>query len=103
MRLTTYTDYSLRVLIYLGVQSGELVTIKQISDHYGISNNHLLKVVHQLGLQGFIETVRGRNGGVRLSRPASPILHSGGVRKRGKGMGPVPFIAPPEIAEQSPG
>jgi Rrf2 family transcriptional regulator, nitric oxide-sensitive transcriptional repressor len=81
MRLTTYTDYSLRVLIYLGVQSGKLVTIKQISEHYGISNNHLLKVVHQLGLLGFIETVRGRNGGLRLARPASQIVIGDVVRK----------------------
>jgi Rrf2 family nitric oxide-sensitive transcriptional repressor len=81
MRLTTYTDYSLRVLIYLGVQGDKLVTIKQISDHYGISNNHLLKVVHQLGLLGFIETVRGRNGGLRLARPASQIIIGDVVRK----------------------
>ena len=74
MRLTTYTDYSLRVLIYLGVRSDELVTIKQISDHYGISNNHLLKVVHQLGLQGFIETVRGGTAGFAL--PARPLRSS---------------------------
>jgi Rrf2 family transcriptional regulator, nitric oxide-sensitive transcriptional repressor len=81
MRLTTYTDYSLRVLIYLGIQRDELVTIKQISDHYGISNNHLLKVVHQLGLLGFVETVRGRNGGLRLARPASEIVIGDVVRK----------------------
>jgi Rrf2 family nitric oxide-sensitive transcriptional repressor len=80
MRLTTYTDYSLRVLIYLGVRRGELVTIKQISDHYGISNNHLLKVVHQLGLAGFVETIRGRNGGLRLARPASLIVIGDVVR-----------------------
>ena len=81
MRLTTYTDYSLRVLIFLGIKRNELVTIKQISDHYGISNNHLLKVVHQLGLLGFIETVRGRNGGLRLARPASEIVIGDVVRK----------------------
>ncbi|QQP91124.1 Rrf2 family transcriptional regulator [Skermanella sp. TT6] len=81
MRLTTYTDYSLRVLIYLGVRKEELVTIKQISDHYGISNNHLLKVVHQLGLMGFVETVRGRNGGLRLARPAAQIVIGDVVRK----------------------
>jgi Rrf2 family transcriptional regulator, nitric oxide-sensitive transcriptional repressor len=81
MRLTTYTDYSLRVLIFLGIKRNELVTIKQISDHYGISNNHLLKVVHQLGLLGFVETVRGRNGGLRLARPASEIVIGDVVRK----------------------
>jgi Rrf2 family nitric oxide-sensitive transcriptional repressor len=93
MRLTTYTDYSLRVLIYLGVQSDELVTIKQISDHYGISNNHLLKVVHQLGLLGFIDTVRGRNGGLRLARPASEIVIGDVVRKMEQDMALVHCFA----------
>jgi Rrf2 family nitric oxide-sensitive transcriptional repressor len=93
MRLTTYTDYSLRVLIYLGVQSGKLVTIKQISEHYGISNNHLLKVVHQLGLLGFIETVRGRNGGLRLARPASQIVIGDVVRKMEQDMALVECFA----------
>jgi Rrf2 family nitric oxide-sensitive transcriptional repressor len=94
MRLTTYTDYSLRVLIYLGVQSEKLVTIKQISEHYGISNNHLLKVVHQLGLLGFIETVRGRNGGLRLARPASQIVIGDVVRKMEQDMALVQCFAP---------
>jgi Rrf2 family nitric oxide-sensitive transcriptional repressor len=93
MRLTTYTDYSLRVLIYLGVQSEKLVTIKQISEHYGISNNHLLKVVHQLGLLGFIETVRGRNGGLRLARPASQIVIGDVVRKMEQDMALVHCFA----------
>ena len=93
MRLTTYTDYSLRVLIYLGVQSEKLVTIKQISEHYGISNNHLLKVVHQLGLLGFIETVRGRNGGLRLARPASQIVIGDVVRKMEQDMALVECFA----------
>jgi Rrf2 family nitric oxide-sensitive transcriptional repressor len=93
MRLTTYTDYSLRVLIYLGVQSDKLVTIKQISEHYGISNNHLLKVVHQLGLLGFIETVRGRNGGLRLARPASQIVIGDVVRKMEQDMALVHCFA----------
>jgi len=102
MRLTTYTDYSLRVLIYLGVRSDELVTIKQISDHYGISNNHLLKVVHQLGLQGFIETVRGRNGGLRLARPASQIVIGDVVRKMEQDMALVHCFASHESGEHGP-
>jgi Rrf2 family nitric oxide-sensitive transcriptional repressor len=93
MRLTTYTDYSLRVLIYLGVQNERLVTIRQISEHYGISNNHLLKVVHQLGLLGFIETVRGRNGGLRLARPASQIVIGDVVRKMEQDMALVECFA----------
>jgi len=66
MRLTTYTDYTLRTLIYLGSQPGRTSTIRDIADAYGISKNHLMKVVHQLGIAGLVETVRGRNGGLRL-------------------------------------
>ncbi|MFD1205933.1 MULTISPECIES: Rrf2 family transcriptional regulator [Sporosarcina] len=67
MRLTLYTDYSLRVLIYLGSrETGELSTVQEISDRYAISKNHLTKVVHELGKMGIVETVRGRGGGIRL-------------------------------------
>ena len=68
MRLTLYTDYSLRVLLYLGAKDPEeLSTIQNISDSYGISKNHLMKVTHELGKMGYIETVRGRGGGIRLA------------------------------------
>jgi Rrf2 family nitric oxide-sensitive transcriptional repressor len=66
MRLTLHTDYALRVLVHVGLQDGDLVTITEIADCYGISKNHLTKVVHQLGRSGFLETVRGKYGGVRL-------------------------------------
>lgn len=66
MRLTLHTDYALRVLVHVGLRQGELVTISEIADCYGISKNHLTKVVHQLGRSGFLETVRGKYGGVRL-------------------------------------
>lgn len=63
-----YTDYSLRVLIYLGTkEDGKLTTIQEISDAYHISKNHLMKVTFELGKAGFIETVRGRGGGIRLA------------------------------------
>ena len=66
MRLTAYTDYTLRTLIYLGMHRDRLATINDIAELHGISKNHLMKVVHQLGLSGLVETVRGRNGGLRL-------------------------------------
>jgi Rrf2 family nitric oxide-sensitive transcriptional repressor len=73
MRLTTYTDYTLRTLMYLGLNRERFVTIQDIADLHGISKNHLMKVVYQLGLSGMIETVRGRNGGVRLNREPKDI------------------------------
>lgn len=80
MRLTVHTDYSLRVLIYLGINRGRLATIREISEQYGISNNHLLKVVHQLGLRGYIETTRGKKGGVRLAREPERIVIGAVIR-----------------------
>lgn len=73
MRLTRFTDYSLRVLIALAIDPERSVTIQEISESYGVSNNHLMKIAHQLGRLGYIETVRGRNGGLRLARDAAEI------------------------------
>ncbi|MFM0054508.1 Rrf2 family transcriptional regulator [Paraburkholderia phytofirmans] len=73
MRLTDYTDYSLRVLLYLAVRGEGLSTIQDISDAYGISKNHLMKVVQQLGELGWVETVRGRNGGLRLAEHTNAL------------------------------
>jgi Rrf2 family nitric oxide-sensitive transcriptional repressor len=73
MRLTDYTDYSLRVLMYLAVRGEGLSTIQDISDAYGISKNHLMKVVQQLGELGWVETVRGRNGGLRIAARTSAL------------------------------
>lgn len=67
MRLTQYTDYSLRVLIHLATKQGtELTNIKDIARTYNISKNHLMKVIYNLGKMGYIETIRGRNGGIKL-------------------------------------
>lgn len=66
MRITRYTDYSIRVLIYLGLKGETLATIQEIADRYGISKNHLMKVVHDLQLRGYVDTIRGKNGGIRL-------------------------------------
>ena len=67
MRVTTYSDYALRVLIYAGLAEGELVRIKDISERYQISQSHLTKVVWRLSQRGFLETTRGRAGGLRLA------------------------------------
>jgi Rrf2 family nitric oxide-sensitive transcriptional repressor len=73
MRLTTYTDYALRVLMYLAVHPEPKPTIGQIAGAYAISRNHLMKVAYQLGVAGFIETARGNRGGLRLKREPAEI------------------------------
>jgi len=67
MRLTLFTDYSLRVLMVLATRTGSLVTISDLASVYGISQAHLMKVTHALGKSGWVDTVRGRNGGMRLA------------------------------------
>ena len=73
MRLTTYTDYSLRVLMYVAAKPDGRSTIREIADAYGISHNHLMKIVFELGRHGLLENLRGRSGGIRLARPAEEI------------------------------
>jgi Rrf2 family nitric oxide-sensitive transcriptional repressor len=81
MHLTTYTDYSLRVLIRLALTPARLSTIAEIADAYAISEHHLMKVVHELGLAGYIETIRGRGGGLRLARNPAEITVGEVVRR----------------------
>ncbi len=73
MQLTLYTDYSLRVLLYLAQKEDGPATISEIADFYGISRNHLVKVVHHLGTIGLLHTTRGKGGGVRLAKPPQDI------------------------------
>jgi Rrf2 family nitric oxide-sensitive transcriptional repressor len=73
MRLTSYTDYALRTLMFLALNRDRLVTIGDIAQSHNIAKNHLTKVVHHLGTLGFIETVRGRSGGMRLAREPADI------------------------------
>jgi Rrf2 family nitric oxide-sensitive transcriptional repressor len=73
MRLTLYTDYALRVLIHVAVADGKLITIRDIAERFDISKQHLTKVVSALSRRGYLDTVRGRGGGIRLCRPPRDI------------------------------
>ena len=85
MRLTRYTDYSLRVLIHLAINDDRLCSIGEISRTYEVSHNHLMKVVNALARDGFVETVRGRAGGMRLARAADEITVGEVVRRTEEG------------------
>lgn len=73
MQLTRYSDYALRVLLYLAAREGRLCSIAEIASAYRISHNHLMKVMNDLGRAGYVASVRGRAGGFRLGRPATDI------------------------------
>jgi Rrf2 family nitric oxide-sensitive transcriptional repressor len=81
MKLTSFTDYSLRALIYLGAAGGRRATIAQIAQAYDVSENHLVKVVHFLGKQGWLSNVRGKGGGLELAMPADRIRIGDVVRQ----------------------
>lgn len=74
MRFSNFSDYSLRVLLYLGAQPERLANIAEIAERHGISQSHLMKVVLNLGRCGYVQTVRGKGGGLRLGRPAEEII-----------------------------
>jgi Rrf2 family transcriptional regulator, nitric oxide-sensitive transcriptional repressor len=73
MHLTAFTDYCLRVLIYAGLKDGELARIDEIAERHGINRNHLVKVVFRLGQLGYLETIRGKRGGLRLAKNPEDI------------------------------
>ena len=73
MKLTAFTDYSLRVLVYLAAQPGGRATISQVASAYGISEHHLVKVVHFLGKAGWLRNVRGKGGGLELAHPPAQV------------------------------
>lgn len=80
MRLSTFTDYSLRVLIYAAARAPEQVSLTELAEAYGISRNHLIQVVRLLGQLGYLDNTRGRGGGIRLGREAADIRLSEVVR-----------------------
>ena len=81
MRLTLDTDYAMRTLLHLGARPEELCSIAEIARGHGISQNHLMKVVNELGRAGFVASLRGRSGGIRLARPAAEINVGAVVRR----------------------
>ena len=88
MHLTVFSDYTLRVLMYLALQRPRLATIPEIAAAYGISENHLMKVVHRLARAGIVESVRGKGGGVRLARPPEDI-RLGAIVRASEGDAPI--------------
>lgn len=85
MRFTRYTDYAMRVLLYLGARPDTLCSVPEIARGYGISQNHLMKVVHDLGRAGYVSSVRGRFGGIRLARAPEEINVGEVVRRTEEG------------------
>ncbi len=94
MRLTVYSDYSLRLLMYLAVRPERLSTIEEVASAYGISRAHLMKVAHQLGQMGFVSSVRGKGGGLRLARDPATIGLGDVVRHTEPDFALVPCLAP---------
>lgn len=102
MHITRYTDYSLRVLIYLAEQGDQLTTIQEIADSYDISKNHLMKVVHQLNKKGYIETVRGKKGGMRLHMAPGEINIGILVRETEQDLNIVECFSPKNTCKITP-
>jgi Rrf2 family nitric oxide-sensitive transcriptional repressor len=94
VRLTVQTDYALRLLMYLALNEPASATIGQAASSLLVSRNHLMKIVHRLGLGGFIHTLRGKSGGLRLARPSGDIRLGDIVRYTESDMALVPCFAP---------
>ncbi len=73
MRLTAFTDYCLRALIYVALKGDEIATIDEIAERYAINRNHLVKVIFRLGQLGYLDTLRGKGGGIRLAKDPAKI------------------------------
>jgi len=85
MQLTYHTDYALRLLMYLALKPDRLTTVEEVSTAFGVSRNHMMKVAHGLGRAGYVETVRGRSGGLRLKRETGSIRIGAVVRDMEEG------------------
>jgi len=91
MRLTSYTNYALRTLMFAALDAPALVRVQDVAEAHGISRTHLVKCVHHLGQWGYLENVRGRGGGFRLARPAETITVGEIVRRTEEGFAETPF------------
>lgn len=94
MRLTSYSNYTLRVLMVAAARAPDLTTIQEIADGFGISKAHLVKCVHQLGAWGYLETLRGNGGGFRLVKPAVSISLGEVIRRTEEGFALVECFDP---------
>lgn len=94
MRLTSYSNYSLRVLLAASARSPRLTTIREVAEAFDLPESHLVKCVHQLGTWGYLETVRGNRGGFRLNRPAESVSIGEIVRRTEDGLSVVECLDP---------
>lgn len=102
MRITQYSDYSMRVLIYLHIRGEERSTIQEIADAYNISKNHLMKVVNQLTQLGYVNAVRGKQGGITLALPATEINLGVLLRETEQDLGLVECFRPDNTCTITP-
>jgi Rrf2 family nitric oxide-sensitive transcriptional repressor len=96
MRLTVFSDYTLRVLMYLAIDRTRLATIPEVAAAYGISENHLMKVVRQLARAGIVESVRSKGGGIRWAR-APDEIRVGEIVRASEGHTPIVERLPREL------
>ena len=96
MRLTRFTDNALRALVYLALDPDDIPTVGEVARKMGMSEDHLLKVVQRLSQLGYVKTIRGRNGGMRLAKPAVEIVVGEVVRRTEDNMSIVPCFDPTE-------
>jgi Rrf2 family nitric oxide-sensitive transcriptional repressor len=81
VQLTSFTDYGLRALIYMAsLPEGKMTSITEVTEIYGVSRNHMVKIINQLSREGYVAAVRGKNGGIRLGRAAKDICIGDVVR-----------------------